>query len=121
MAKVRVELEKESQAEESTNKEAVEKKACKRHSGKEKTTLIIDNRSYLFEMDDYYLAAEELSAYCATQPFPEIWFYTGYFSDDDGNNAEFSFAPLKVTPQQSKVLKNIAESGNVDESGKYVW
>lgn len=102
-------------------KEAIDKKASKKHSEKEKTVLVIDNRSYLFEMDDFYLAAEELSAYCASQLFPEIWFYTGYFSDENGSNAEFSFAPLKVTPQQSKILEKMAGSKNVDECGKYVW
>lgn len=102
-------------------KEAIDKKASKKHSEKEKTILVIDNRSYLFEIDDFYLAAEELDAYCASKPFPEIWFYTGYFSDEDGNNSEFSFAPLKVTSQKSKILEKMAGSKNVDESGKYVW
>ncbi|ACA88031.1 hypothetical protein Swoo_3772 [Shewanella woodyi ATCC 51908] len=102
-------------------KEAIDKKANKKHSEKEQTTLIIDNRAYLFEVNDFYLAAEELNAYCASLAFPEVWFYTGYFSDGDGNNAEFSFAPLKVTSQQSKILENMAESKNIDESGKYVW
>lgn len=102
-------------------KEAINKKAKKRHSEKEKTTLVIDNRSYLFEIDDFYLAAEELNTYLALLPFPEIWFYTGYCSDEDGNNAEFSLAPLKVTIQNSKILENMADRKNVDESGKYVW
>lgn len=102
-------------------KEAIDKKAHKKHSEKEKTILIIDNRSYLFEIDDFYFAAEELDTYCASQPFPEIWFYTGYFSDEDGSNAEFSFAPLKVTSQQSKILGEMARSKNIDESGKYIW
>lgn len=102
-------------------KDAIAKKERKGHSHKEKTVLIIDNRTSLFEISDYVMAANSLSEYCNSLPFPEIWFYTGYCSDNDGNNAEFSFAPLKVTDKQRIDLQKISASKEIDEDGKFVW
>jgi hypothetical protein len=96
---------------------AIEKKASKPHAGKENTVLIIDNRTSAFDVRDYRSAADKLKLILTKVPFPEIWFYTGYCSDDDGNNAEFSFAPLKVTPSQADVLRAI----EVDSRGWHVW
>lgn len=102
-------------------KDAIAKKASKRHSQKEKTVLIIDNRTSLFEISDYVRAASSLSSYFNSLPFPEIWFYTGYCSDNDGNNAEFSFAPFKVTDKQSDELNKMSTSNEIDKDGKFVW
>ena len=99
----------------------IQKKEKKNHSEKETTVLVIDNRTSAFEISDFHVAARELSVYCESLPFPEIWFYTGYCSDNDGSNAEFSFAPIKVTNPQEVILEKIAGSGLVDTSGKVVW
>lgn len=102
-------------------KNAIAKKASKKHPHKENTVLIIDNRTSLFEVPDYVLVAKSIFDYCNSLPFPEIWFYTGYCSDDDGNNAEFSFAPLKVTDVQGTYLKEFATNNEIDENGRVVW
>jgi hypothetical protein len=53
-------------------------------------------------------------------PFPEIWVYTGYCSNDDGTNAEFSLLALKTTQlAQERMLRVAAERG-VDEHGRIV-
>ena len=96
---------------------AIERKARKAHAGKDATVLLIDNRSSAFDLRDYRSASEELEPILAKVPFPEVWFYTGYCSDDDGNNAEFSFSPLKVTPSQAEVLRAL----EVDSKGMHVW
>lgn len=96
---------------------AIEKKVSKRHSDKNATVLVIDNRTSMFDFPDYWSAAIELEPYLTDVPFPEVWFYTGYYSDDDGNNAEFSFSPLKVTPEQAEVLSSL----EVDSNGMHVW
>ncbi len=91
---------------------AIQKKATKRHSGKKSTVLIVDNRTSQFDLADYREAARSLASWLATLPFPEIWFYTGYCSDNDGNNAEFSFAPLKITDEQiGRLGELVAEQG----------
>jgi hypothetical protein len=102
-------------------KEAVSKKSNKNHSEKEKTVVIIDNRTSEYDVSDYISASKNLSGYFESIPFPEVWFYTGYCSDDDGNNAEFSFAPLKVTKQQQSILESMAESDDVEADGRIVW
>lgn len=102
-------------------KQAIQKKADKNHHEKESTILIVDNRTGAYDVDDYFDALDIVVPFAAELPFPEVWFYTGYFSDDDCNNAEFSFAPIKVTHDQDAVLKEMVQSGNVDSSGRYVW
>lgn len=98
--------------------DSISKKASKRHEGKEQTVLIIDNRTMSFEMDDFYSVLPSVSEYCESLDFPEIWLYTGHCSDDDGNNADFSFIPIKVRDYQAKVLSLMAEQS---ECGKVVW
>ncbi len=102
-------------------KEVVSKKASKSHLGKEQTVVIVDNRTSALEMSDYISAAEKLSDYFDSIPFPEIWFYTGYCSDDDGQNAEFSFAPLKVTKLQQDILEGMAKSRSINADGQLIW
>lgn len=76
-------------------KEIVLKKISKNHAEKENTVIIIDNRTSKFELSDYHQTFNELRVFFDETPFKEIWFYTGYYSDNDGNNAEYSFLPLK--------------------------
>lgn len=96
---------------------AIEKKAAKAHGGKEDVVLIIDNRTATYEIDDYRIAAETLEDSLLGVPFPEVWFYTGYYSDDDGSQAEFSFAPFKVRASQEHVLRTL----EVDSKGRHIW
>lgn len=100
---------------------AVSKKLKKNHSEKHLTVLIVDNRTSAFDVQDYFAATEVLESFIEATPFPEVWFYTGYCSDNDGNNAEFSFSPLKTTPDQRIVLEKLTESGEIDENGRFIW
>ena len=99
---------------------SIDKKSKKNHLEKENTILIIDNRTSAFSVSDYISAVETLETYLSLLPFPEIWFYTGYFSDDDGNNAEFSFAPLKITEEQKRIINDMATSNNIDENNRLI-
>ncbi|MEX2563844.1 MAG: hypothetical protein WD312_01885 [Candidatus Paceibacterota bacterium] len=74
---------------------AIKRKVSKSHLDKDKTILIIDNRTIQFGLEDIFWVIKELEVECAHIPFPEIYFYTGHYSDDDGNNARYSFVPLK--------------------------
>lgn len=100
---------------------AIESKVEKSHHGKANTVLILDNRSSAFDAPDYRQAVDELAGYWSKCPFPEVWFYTGYCSDIDGNNAEFSFAPLKATDDQWRALEKIYEKQLQEPDGKVVW
>lgn len=102
-------------------KSAITKKLEKNHSEKEQTVLIVDNRTSAFDVQDYFAAANALELFIESTPFPEVWFYTGYCSDNDGNNAEFSFSPLKATSDQMIVLEKLVETGNIDENGRLLW
>lgn len=102
-------------------KSAISKKIEKNHSEKEQTVLIVDNRTSAFDVKDYFAAVEALESFIESTPFPEVWFYTGYCSDNDGNNAEFSFSPLKATSDQRIVLEKLVETRNVDENGRLLW
>ena len=46
--------------------------------------------------DDFFDTLEAIKAEIDMTPFPSIWLYTGYYSDDDGSNCEFSIVPLKA-------------------------
>jgi hypothetical protein len=100
---------------------AIDAKAAKKHDGKEKTVLILDYRTNFPTKEGLLEAMAELSDYFVASPFPEIWIYHGYFSDDDGNNAEFSFAPLKLPEAQALRFGELAVERGVDEHGRIVW
>lgn len=102
-------------------RDAIEKKVKKMHSGKQETVLIIDNRTGAYDAPDYFSALESLTPFLDSVPFPEIWFYTGYYSDESGNHAEFSFAPLKTTKEQRMILDEMTQNGPVDENRRLVW
>lgn len=97
--------------------EAIEKKAEKGHPRKENTILIIDNRTGQYDLPDYFAALDCIRDRITDLPFPEIWFYTGYYSDYNGDNAEFSFAPIKVTNEQAEILN--AMQSETDPEGIY--
>ncbi|WP_103071847.1 hypothetical protein [Aquimarina sediminis] len=85
-------------------REAIEKKENKKHLEKESTVLVIDNRTLTYEMNELDDAEETLRDFLDNTSFREIWLYTGYYSDNDANNAEFSFSPLKLTREQQGIL-----------------
>jgi hypothetical protein len=80
-------------------RDAIIKKARKRHAGKESTILIVDNLTTAFDLWDFHAAAKRFDELRPICPFKEVWFYTGYYSDDDGNNAEWSLCPILETNQ----------------------
>jgi len=67
---------------------AIETKESKKHDGKNNTVLIIDNRTLTYEYSDLKVASNNLQDFLASCSFKEIWFYTGYCSDINGNNSE---------------------------------
>jgi len=75
---------------------AIQKKASKKHCGKEDTILVLDNLTTHASPDDFFDALEVIEKKIDLAPFPSIWLYTGYYSDDDGSNCEFSIIPLKA-------------------------
>ncbi len=79
---------------------AIQKKQAKKHEGKDNTILVIDNRTFRYEVEDLVKAAHELEGFIVSSPFMEIWFYTGYYSSLDGNDAEYNFCPLKINGEQ---------------------
>ena len=101
--------------------ESIEKKICKNHNNIENTILIIDNRTSRFEIEDYRKAISKLEseAKLTNVNFPEVYFYTGYYSDNDGNNAEYSFAPIKLPQEKWSQLRRKIESKDIvlNESG----
>lgn len=100
---------------------AIDAKATKKHDSKEKTVLILDYRTNFPTKEGLLEAMAELPDYFAASPFPEIWLYHGYFSDDDGNYAEFSFAPLKLPETQARRFAELAVERGVDKHGRIVW
>lgn len=77
--------------------EALARKVAKRHPDKPETVLIIDNRTMAYDLPDFHEVMPELETLAVRSDFAEVWVYTGYCSDDDGNNAEFTLFALKTT------------------------
>lgn len=98
-------------------REAIEKKHAKNHSEKENTVLLIDNRTLNYEMVDLEEATRDLEEFFTLSPFKEIWFYTGYYSELDGSNYEFSLAPLKTTNEQNLILNQLRRDNPNDKNG----
>lgn len=85
--------------------QVIGKKARKNHEGKENTVVIVDNRTFTYEMSDVGLAMSKLEVFLEKCIFQEIWLYTGYYSELTGENSEFSFFPMKLPSIQKEVLK----------------
>lgn len=98
--------------------QAIHKKELKKHCEKERTALLIDNRTFRYEISDLQVAREKLEDYFQSTPFMEIWFYTGYYSSFDGNDAEYSLAPLKLTHGQESILNNYVQEKPPNEDGE---
>lgn len=98
-------------------RESISKKESKKHQEKENTVIIIDNRTLSYKISDFYDAFEKIEDLLSKSSFREIWLYTGYCSDNNGNNAEFSLAPMKTTEIQSKKLKHLTNKNPPNDNG----
>jgi hypothetical protein len=97
--------------------QAIHRKELKKHCEKEKTVLLIDNRTFRYEISDLQVARKKLEDYFQRTAFMEIWFYTGYYSSFDGNDAEYNLAPLKLTHGQESILSNYVQEKPPNEDG----
>lgn len=101
--------------------EALAGKAAKRHPDKPETVLIIDNRTMAYDLPDFHDVMPELEALAVQSDFAEVWVYTGYCSNDDGNNAEFTLFALKTTEARKLAHEaRVAERG-VDQFGRLIF
>ena len=96
---------------------AIQSKIDKPHQGKNHTVLIVDNRTVSFDIDDYHAMIDERGPWFDATPFLEIWLYTGYYSDLDGRNAEYSLAPLKLGGQIGENFIDELNGREPDENG----
>lgn len=75
---------------------AIDEKEKKPHSGKDSTALIIDDRTSVIYTADFIDAINSISDKITNNKFREIWLYTGYCSDNDGNNECFTLISMKM-------------------------
>jgi hypothetical protein len=68
-------------------------------------------------MSHLQTAREELGDYFQNRSFMEIWFYTGYYSSFDGNDAEYNLAPFKLTFEQESILSSYLDQNPPNEDG----
>jgi hypothetical protein len=102
---------------ESLIQEAIEKKQKKNHDEKEDTVLILDNRTMSYQLQDLHNAIDNLQQFISQTTFKEIWFYTGYYTEPDGFGGEYSFAPMKTTESQYKILEELRKEKGTDKNG----
>ena len=96
-------------------KKAILKKAQKAHTGKENTILILDNRSIYFNTYHLEKILEWIHKEKPDIPFKEVFIYTGYYSDDDGKNSEFSSMSLMLDNEITDCVRNSGALENIDE------
>jgi hypothetical protein len=89
---------------------ALLKKASKNHAGKERTVIILDNLTTHSGPRDFFDALDQMGEFLENLPFKSVWFYTGYYSGDDGYNCEFSLIPMKLPHDE---LKSLTEQSKV--------
>lgn len=46
-------------------------------------------------------------------PFKDIFFYTGYYSDNDGNNSEFSFSEIQLSGGLKALFKKRVDCDDI--------
>ncbi len=95
----------------------IDKKENKKHKNKDRTVLLIDNRTFRFEISHLRKVMDKLEKYFEDTSFMEIWFYTGYYSSLDGNDAEYNLAPLKITKEQEIKLEKFAIDNPANDLG----
>lgn len=93
-------------------KQAIEKKVAKRHAGKDRTILLIDNITTHSDPDAFFEAFGALEGFIEEVPFPSIWLYTGYYSDNNGFDCEYSLTPIKLTDVEWEALSRSGEGGS---------
>jgi hypothetical protein len=86
-------------------REAIQKKLIKNNSEKDETHLILDNLTTHATAAEFFEAYSDNSEILDAMPFLSIWLYTGYYSDDDGDNCEFALTPIKVGGELEKRLE----------------
>lgn len=82
---------------------AVAKKTDKSHPDKHQVILVLDDQTYGIGLLELENEIAEAARQLTNSEFDEIWYYRGYYSDDDGQNAEYWMAPLKISPQRQAV------------------
>lgn len=83
---------------------AVSKKSKKRHNGKDQTILLLDNITTHSSPSDFAEAFGELESLIIDTPFKEIWLYTGYYSDLECTDFEYSLMPVKLDPKSHAIM-----------------
>jgi hypothetical protein len=73
------------------------KKQNKRHNGKERTILVLDNLITHSSIEEFFEVVESMQDFLESVTFPSIWLYTGYYSDNFGHECEFTFLPIKLS------------------------
>ena len=96
---------------------AVRIKEEKAHPDKSDTILIIDNRTQAFDIDDYREMVSNPLWDLSQTPFKQIWFYTGYYSDVTGAEAEFSWSVLHADASLEVRLEIALRGKTEDEQG----
>ena len=81
---------------------ALKKKARKKHPGKERTVIVLDNLTTHSEPNEFLRVTEELAEFLDQLPFPSVWVYTGYYSRDDGYDCEYTMIPLKLSEPEKE-------------------
>lgn len=76
---------------------AIRKKMKKRHSRKAETTIVLDNLTTHSAPSDFHDAADQIYDFLQEAPFEAIWIYTGFYSDLDGGNCEYTLIPIKLS------------------------
>ena len=88
---------------------AILKKANKNHQNKPHTTLVIDNRTCMFDIQNYQAISEQFEDLRSKCPFREVWFYTGFYSNNDGSNAEWSVSPILIEDITEEQIKTACQ------------
>lgn len=83
--------------------------------------LIIDNRTSYFDIDHLQQIIPLLEEARFANEFSEVWFYTGFYSDNDGNRAEYSFCPLKLPHEIGAKFDKWVQKSSPDPSEKIVY
>ena len=96
---------------------AIQSKVKKRHEDKEETILIVDNRTTRYEIADVERFLRSNAERIETTPFREIWLYTGYYSDYEAIDCEFSLMPIKITNAHWADLAEYVETNSPNEMG----
>jgi hypothetical protein len=87
---------------------AIRKKQTKKHSGKNETVLLVDNRTSTASLTDFEILYPKLIPLLENVEFPEIWLYTGYGGGHKKSCSDFLLLPLKLPFEyQAEYLRNV--------------